>query len=201
MLNANRSSLITVLSGLVGGSCLSLVIGIVLLFAHGEQTFQLNSMPTAFATSPYQASTQKPISAQTVSMDAAESALNSGQPEKVRELLYPMIENWESNNDRIRGYKLLGEAELAQGHAQLAVPYFEKLYFYQPTAENLFTLAAVYDAGGDIKNALSKYQELAKWENIPQEIDIELIKMRIDHISRALGTPAPTQTPTQTPIP
>ena len=195
MLNKNRSSLITFLSGSAGGICLSLVIGIVLLDSHAQQTHLTNSIPIAQATNIFQASPPEPIPTQTDLLDEAESALNSGQPEKVRELLYPMIEDWTSNDDRIRGYRLLAEAELAQGHAQLAVPYLEKLYFYQPTAENLFFLATIYDTGGDTKNALIKYQELAKWEILPQGIDIEFISMRIYHISRALGTAVPTLTP------
>ena len=195
MLKKNRRSLITFLSGAAGGICLSLIIGIVLLYASAEQTRRPIFIPTGQSTELFQAPTQKPAPSQVHPLDEAESLLNSGQPEKVRELLYPMIEGWTSNNDRIRGYRLLGEAELAQGHPQLAVPYFEKLYFYQPTAENLFLLATIYDMGGDIKNALIKYQELAKWENLPREIDIEIINMRIGDISRALGTPVPTHTP------
>ena len=79
-----------------------------------------------------------------------------------------------------------------QGHAQLSVPYFDRLYIYEPSAENLFLLATAYDMGGDNKNALEKYQELINWENLPEEIDIELIKLRIEGLSRTLGTPAPT---------
>jgi tetratricopeptide (TPR) repeat protein len=131
---------------------------------------------------------------QATPLEEAEEALNSGQPEKVRDLLYPVIETWTSNDDRVRGYELLGEAELVQGHAQLATPHFEKLYFYAPTAENLFILASVYDAGGDICHALEKYQELAKWNPLPPEVDIELVNLRIEQISCALGTPAPTKT-------
>ena len=98
-------------------------------------------------------------------LDRAQAAAEAGQPEKVKELLSPTIKYWKSNDDLVRGYKLLAEAELAQGHSQLAVPYYEKLYFYQPTADNLFRLATIYDMSGDIRNALVKYQELVKWEN------------------------------------
>ncbi|HEX2698415.1 MAG TPA: hypothetical protein VHM28_11965 [Anaerolineales bacterium] len=199
MFNKNRKGLIIFLYGIAGGICLSLLIGIGLLFSRGVQT------TPAYPTSPAQPTnirsvfTYTPTPNQISILDEAEIALNTGQPDKVKELLGPTIGNWTSNEDRIRGYRLLGEAELAQGHPQLAVPYFEKLYFYQPTPENLFSLATAYDAGGDIRHALIKYQELAKWENLPQEIDIEFVNMRIYDISRSLGTPVPTLTPTLSP--
>jgi len=166
-----------------------------LLYSRARQIAKLNPIPTAQTTNTFLSPSPEPTQASL--LDAAESALNLGQPEKVRELLYPTIEGWTSNDDKIRGYRLLGEAELAQGHAQLAGPYFERLCFYGPTAENLFLLATAYDAGGNIKNALAKYQELSKWENPPPELDIEFINMRIYDISRALGTPVPTFTPVQ----
>jgi tetratricopeptide (TPR) repeat protein len=191
----SRKSLITFIGGALGGICLSLILGIGLFYSHAGQTLQPNSTLITQSINIFQASTPTPASLQTNVLDEAESALDSGQPEKVRDLLYPTIENWISNDDRIRGYRLLGEAELAQGHAQLAVPYFEKLYFYEPSAENLFFLATIYDTGGDIRNALAKYEELSNWENLPEGIDIEFIHMRIYDISRALGTPVPTHTP------
>lgn len=195
MSNSNRRPLITVLGGTVAGICLSLMIGIVLFYRQVQETPELGFTPIAQATDTSQLATLEPPSTRIDQIDEAETSLRSGQPEKVRELLYPSIERWTSNDDLIRGYKLLAEAELAQGHAQLAVPFLEKLYFYDPTAENLFFLATVCDTGGDIKNALVLYQELAKWENLPDKIDVEFINMRIYHISRALGTPVLTHTP------
>jgi tetratricopeptide (TPR) repeat protein len=191
----NRRSLTIFASGMLGGFCLSLLIGVGLFYSYTQQMFRPSFTPVTQPINIFQTPESTQISTQTSVLDEAQAALNSGQPEKVRGLLYPMIESWSSNNDRIRGYRLLGEAELSQGHAQLAVPYFEKLYFYEPTAENLFFLATIYDTGGDIKHALTSYQELAKWENLPEDIDIEFVNMRIDDISRALGTPVPTYTP------
>ena len=194
MLSAKKNPLIIFLIGVAGGICLSLIIGRILLYLRAGQTVQTNSLSSAQVTNIFLTTTPEPTHVNR--LDEAESALNSGQPEKVRDLLFPTIGNWISNDDRIRGYRLLGEAELAQGHPQLAAPYFEKLYFYQPTPENLLLLATIYDAGGDIRKALIKYQELARWENLPPEIDSEFIHARVQHISLALGTPAPTQTPT-----
>jgi tetratricopeptide (TPR) repeat protein len=191
---SNKRILINFLGGLAVGICLSVTTGFALFYSRSVHIFQSSSIPTAQAADPLELSTQKPTPTQTDLLDEAEAALSSGHPEKVRELLYPMIESWTSNDDLIRGYRLLGEAELAQGHPQLAVPYFEKLYFYEPTAENLFMLATVYDAGGDIRNALEKYQELARWEDLPPEVDIELLNFRIQNISHALGTPVATET-------
>ena len=195
MQDKNRISFVIFLSGVAGGFCLSLLIGVGILYSNAVYTLQPSFTPTVQPKNIFQVSTSTPVPSQSSLLYEAELALNSGRPERVRDLLYPVIGSWSSNDDLIRGYRLLGEAELAQGHAQLAVPYFEKLYFYEPTAENLFLLATVYDAGGDIKNALAKYQELAKWESLPPELDIEFINRRIYDISRALGTPMPTYTP------
>ena len=132
-------------------------------------------------------------------LERAATALNDGHPETVIDLLFPAIEGWTSPDEIARGYELLGTAELYLGHAQLAAPFFERLYFYKPTADNLLSLAMVYDEGGDIDKALERYQELAAWEDLPQYIDRDLINSRIEDISRAMGTPVPTRTPTPTP--
>ena len=190
-----RRPVLTFLTGLLGGVCLSLLTGMGLFYSYVTQTLRPNSTPIERPVNILLTATWQPMPSQTSPFDEAETALNAGQPEKVKELLYPAIESWTSNEDRVKGYKLLGEAELMQGHAQLAVPYFEKLYFYEPSAENLFLLATTYDFGGDNKSALSKYQELANWENLPPEIDVEFIDSRVYDISRALGTPVPTHTP------
>jgi hypothetical protein len=180
--------------GIMGGICISLLVGIGLFYsriAQPDQPAIVSAVqPEVVAQFPTATASPQPDHP----LDQAELALNSGYPEQVRDLLYPMIEQWTANEDLIRGYRLLGEAELAQGHPQLAVPYFEKLYFYEPTAENLFMLATVYDAGGDNRNALNRYQELAKWDDLPIEVDIEFVNMRVYQISRALGTPLPTLT-------
>jgi hypothetical protein len=197
MLNRKKESLLIFLGGTAGGICLSVIIGLVLLTARVQTSPRPTPMPmpttiiSTASSQDYIASPTTTPAKQATPLDEAEEALKTGQPEKVRDLLFPMIESWTSNNDRVRGYKLLGEAELAQGHAQLAVPYFEKLYFYEPTAENLYFLATTYDIGGDIRNALVKYQELANWENLPPEIDREFLLFRIDDIRRSLGTPSP----------
>lgn len=198
MQSRTQRSLLTFLGGAAGGICLSLIVGLVMLAARAKAAPQAAPIPIPTATTATVTSQDvfpSPTSTQASPLDEAEKALNSGQPEKVRDLLYPTIESWSSNDDRVRGYKLLGEAELAQGHAQLAIPHFEKLYFYAPTPVNLYFLATAYDLGGDIRNALVRYQELASWENLPPEIDRGLLQYRIDDIRRSLGTPVPTYTP------
>jgi hypothetical protein len=194
-------SLLFFLGGISTGVCLSIIGGAILLATSFKTASPptVTAMPTTMITNTISAQLVTPSPTftqlpQPNPLDEAEEALNSGNPEKVRGLLYPMIETWTSNDDRVRGYELLGKAEWAQGHPQLATPHFEKLYFYEPTAENLFTLATAYDAGGNICLALKKYQELAKWEPPPPGVDIELVKLRIEQISCALGTPVPTKT-------
>jgi hypothetical protein len=189
-------SLLFFLGGISAGVCLSMIAGVVMLAAR-VKTAPLptqTAIPTATIIIPTPTLVVTPSPTFTPvpppsPLEEAEEALDSGNPEKVRGYLYPMIESWSSNDDRVRGYELLGQAELMQGHTQL-----EKLYFYEPTAENLFILATVYDASGDICRALEKYQELAKWNPPPPGVDIELVHLRIEQISCALGTPVPTRT-------
>jgi tetratricopeptide (TPR) repeat protein len=121
----------------------------------------------------------------------AESYLEQGRPEMVHDLLWPSMEQWTSDEDKARGYFLLGMAEMDMGHPQLAAPYFERLFQYDPSPENLLYLAVAYDAGGNIGQALDTYKRLAAWDPSGEEIDIELVNQRIQDISLALGTPAP----------
>src|SRR5690349_20451128 len=122
MLNRNRRPLIVFFSGAAGGVCLSASITITLFYSRAMQTIQVNIIATLPATNTVQGFVSISSPTQTSLLDEAESALYAGRPEEVRELLYPIIETWSSNDDRIRGYKLLGDAELAQWHPQLAMP-------------------------------------------------------------------------------
>jgi hypothetical protein len=121
----------------------------------------------------------------------AEAEIFTDEPEKVKNLLLPVIENWASSSDKARGYKLLGDAEVAQGHPQLAVPYYEEVYFYEPTPDNLFTIAFTEDMGGDLCNALKHYQELNAWGAADVAFDREFVKSRIENIGCTLITWTP----------
>ena len=189
------NQLINLLGGFAIGICISLWGGVLLLYYDTGETTRINTPQPSDEMHFFETPTLEMLTQEEKLLEEAELALESGETTKVNELLFPIIETWKSTDDLAQGYKLLGHAEVAQGHPQLAVPYFEKLYFYQPTPENLLILAITYDMGGDIRNAIEKYQNLANWEDLPPEIDIEFINMRIQDISHSLGTPVPA-TPT-----
>lgn len=121
----------------------------------------------------------------------AESRILNGNAESGQELLLSNIEMWTSNKDKAYGYKLLGDAEVSKGHFKLAVPYYEKTFFYQPTPDNLFTIAITEDMGGDLCKAFKHYQKLNSWENSEGTFDKDLVKARIEDISCILGTKVP----------
>lgn len=121
----------------------------------------------------------------------AEAEIFAGEPEKVELLLLPVIENWTSSTNKAYGFKLLGDAEVAKGHPQLAVPYYEKVYFYDPTPDNLFTIALTEDMGGDRCNAFKHYKELDAWEDASGTFDRDFVKSRIEDIGCTLVTRTP----------
>src|SRR5574337_1789289 len=162
------------LGGLTGGACLALCVTIGLLT---QRVPYLASAP-AQATAPHPAMTLTALPTATppaplvtpipsvetdpvqADLALAERYLAESQPEKVIELLLARLDQLTRLDDLARAYDDLGQAEMQLGHFQLAAGYFEKLYAYQPTAENLFRLATAYDLGGDLERALAKYLAL-----------------------------------------
>lgn len=182
-------NLLSSLGGLFVGFCIALSVATILIYRTHDQKLKTEPMHLLQST---QTPAMPVTSLQKELLDLAETELESGHPERVKKLLSPLVDNWVSVDDKIRGYRLLGDAELYLGHPQLAAPYFEDLYLLKPTAENLLLLAMAYDAGGNINRALENYQELASWEDLPSDIDREMIDWRIEEIEHALGTPIPT---------
>src|SRR5271157_164490 len=124
-------------------------------------------------------------------LSEAESEILANQPDKAEELLLPVVDSWISATDKVRGFKLLGDAEVAKGHYQLAAPYYEKIYFYNPTPDNLFTVAVTQDMGGDLCDAFKNYQILATWEDPTATFDRNLVETRIKEIKCVLVTRSP----------
>ena len=117
----------------------------------------------------------------------AQNYLDEGYPERAKELLLPVIDNWPGASDKAAGYKFLGDGEVWKGHFQLAAPYYEKMYFFDPTPENLYILAMTYDIGGNFCKALTHYKELDAWSDPNAQIDRESIKSRIKEIEDDTG--------------
>jgi hypothetical protein len=203
------------LEGLLIGICLSLIVGFFLVARNIQQsksniypTFTLKVIeePTVTFTIIALPSTTLPFTDPPSNLpiptlkpsieevfNRAQKYLDDGEPEKTKELLLQVVQDWQTASDKSVGYKLLGDVEMSLYHPQLAAPYYEKVYFYDPTPENLFTLAFTYDMGGDLCKAFLHYKELDAWSDPNAQIDREFIKLRIVDISCILGTPAQTQ--------
>ncbi len=194
-------SLIALLGGFVFGVFLSLVgIAILLVQRMGQIQPTLTPIPPlTLIASPTKTPTATMFPTQTLEptvqdlLSEAERSLEFGEAEKVSMLLYPAIETWTSSTEKAQGYKFLGDAEIALGHPQLAAPYYEKVYFYAPTADNLYILAITYDMGGNLCKALEYYKQLDAWADQEGEFDREFVKSRIEDINCTLGTPSPIQ--------
>jgi hypothetical protein len=147
--------------------------------------------PTATQFSPETSSTASTGAAPETILTQAQQLLISGQPEKVAGLLQPVMDTWNSPDDLAAANKNLGQAEMDMGHPKLAAAYFEKLFIYQPTADNLFLMAVAYDAGGENKKALDKYLLLAALDNAEGQFNREYVHMRIQNLGWVLGTRTP----------
>jgi len=199
------------LEGLLLGVSLSLIAGLFLVVKNNQRpkvvplptftvsptfgktassTITVTPIPRSTLTEPA-SGFSTPTSEPTVEeiLRRARSSLDEGSPEKTKELLLPAVEKWSLASDKAAGYKLLGDAEMSLRHPQLAAPYYEKVYFYDPTPENLYTLALTYDMGGDLCKAFLHYKELDAWSDPNARIDREFIKSRISRIEDIGCTP------------
>lgn len=126
-------------------------------------------------------------------LDQAERYVSEDyEPQKAVDMLKPLLDSLLTDTDLIRAHKVLSMAEAEMGHFQIAAGYAEKLYEIEPTAENLYFLASLYDMGGDLDRALVKYSFL--YWSADEEADVYrgVAKERMDAISEVLYTPTPT---------
>jgi tetratricopeptide (TPR) repeat protein len=124
-------------------------------------------------------------------LEEADMGIHAGNPQKAIDLILPEIEGWSSPIDKATGYQFLAIAEYNMGHQQQAIPYAKKMVEYNPGAFSLMLLGEAYDASGDIKNALSIYQQILALNEPDPNVDYEYIRQRVVTISRTLGTPVP----------
>ena len=135
-----------------------------------------------------------------VYLEKSHMAIDSGHPERIHDVLFPAVKSFADPKDQIAAYRLLGDAEVAQGGYQLAGVYFEYLYEVEKTPENLMLIAVTYDMGGDLARALHFYKILAGISEPGAEIYQHIVRKRIDEITAVyeainLGatlTPEPT---------
>ena len=124
----------------------------------------------------------------------AKQLIENGQPDKVEEMLLPLLDNLEVPAELPRVYETLAQAESSMGHYRLASAYYEKLYFYEPTAWHVYLLASGYDAGGQFELALEKYQVLVNWQG-PEADDYRIFAgQRAAWLSELIKKPTTTPT-------
>jgi tetratricopeptide (TPR) repeat protein len=194
--------------GLLAGACLAL-IGVEIILAGRVNQFQASlSLATPISPTAARRTLLSPTSLPTASptptrllptptrfvqsiIDQADAFLDDGQPDKVKDVLLPHISEFTTSSDLALIYARLGQAEMDQGHYQLAAVYYEHLFAHQPGAENLYTLAACYDAGGNLESALAKYRILIRMDDPQTGQYRDSAEERIKDLSEVLGTPTP----------
>jgi len=127
----------------------------------------------------------------------AERAYLENRFADVKDTLLPGLGSLQTPEDRAHAYQLLGDAEVQQGHYQLAAGYYEGLYQNAPDVEALYLLARTYDLGGDLEAAYQKYRLLSEQYAALPEADRQAIDGRLEHLRAILATrgKAPTFTP------
>ena len=196
-----QRTIISFTTGFLLGACLSVISIVVFYFYQEAKPLSLPVPSQMFLSTPTASKaivftpTGTVILIPTPTVDnilmIAESYILEGRVEEAKELILSEIDNWELGNDKARGYKLLGDGETYIGHYQLAAPYYEKMYFYEPTPENLYIVAINYDLAGDLCSAYEKYQKILSMDDIGENIDLELIKARVEDIKCSIKINSP----------
>lgn len=184
-----------VVLSLLGAGSLLLLRGTAGIGLPPTATPTVTPTPTPSATSTPTA-TPTPVPSPTDDAAALHSRAERAMyaefdPQKAVDLLSPRLADLADPADLALAHRLVGEAEAALGHFQLAAGHFEALYAQQPLAEHLYLLALTYDLGGDLDRALARYMELAAWES-PDGAEYRAeAEIRVTQIIEVVGTPTP----------
>jgi tetratricopeptide (TPR) repeat protein len=158
-------------------------------------------------TQPVTVVTLLPSTPQPLALRQAERAFLEKRLGDVKNILLPALTSLQTPADLAHAYQLMGDAELEQGHYQLAAIYYEGLYQNEPTPENLILLAQAYDSGGSLEAAYQKYLLLTSSNDDEVDPYRPAIDQRLKDITDVLrkrhkGTlpaPLPTLTPQTSP--
>lgn len=113
------------------------------------------------------------------------------EPERVLDLLGPLVESMTSEEDIVRAYFALEQAEFLLQRFQRAAVYAAKVAELRPSPENLYSLAFALDLGGDLEGALEIYERLGSWIGPEGDPFREIAHTRIRELSEVLLTPTP----------
>jgi len=123
-------------------------------------------------------------------LDQAKRDLAERRAQHLIDILKPQLDQFTTADEQALAYAYLARAESQLGHFQLAAAYLEKAYALQPTAEYLFELAQAYDMGGDLRQALKKYQALLQLTEPEAERYRSTANQRFEEILKAMGLSA-----------
>ncbi len=187
-------SLVPIRYGLLGfaaGACAgcAATLGVLLVAGVGLAPTGESSPPTPAASPP----TREPCQDTSGPVEESECLLAQyGQAEQAINALAPRLEELESDQDLIRAYQVLAEAEFSLNHYQLAAGYLDRLVELAPTVDHLYLLAEAYYLGGDHEHAMARYIELADWDGEEADPLRPLARSRIEDLARIMGTPTPS---------
>ena len=211
MQRSSLSSLLTLLlyggSGLLAGLCLVIMVAGLLVMQRAKN-LPPASVATALSFDSPSTDTSSPLT-QTPAprtpsrtsqalLDQAENDLADGQAQQVIDTLLPAMDQFHTDADQALANEYLGQAEFQLGHFQFAAIYFDKAYTLQSRPSYLYELAAAYDYGGDLENALEKYQLLVQSTDPEADRYRSEAEQRIEGLYEVLGTPTPTINPQAT---
>lgn len=109
-------------------------------------------------------------------------------PQVVIERLIPLLSQVEREEDRIRIYEILAEAETWSGHAQRAAAYYELVFEARQDPELLLKIAIAYDLGGNLQRAWEHYRKYIEWPGVKDGTWTEMAEKRAEEIHDILSS-------------
>jgi tetratricopeptide (TPR) repeat protein len=192
-----RGLLAAVGVGCAAGVVLALL---VVLAAFGVRTYLVSAYPPSSTPRPPTATPLPPTAEpsatpgfEQVALEAAERALEIGQPDIALSYVEPLEDSVRDPALLARVNDVIGGAEFMLGNSRRAAAYYERAYALEPTAERLFYMAMCSEVGGDLERALGYYLQLQGWEGAEAEPFRAAAQNRIGEIVEVIGTPTPRQ--------
>lgn len=109
-------------------------------------------------------------------------------PQLVIERLAPLLSQVEREEDRIRIYEILAEAETWIGHPQRAAAYYELVFEARQDPDLLLKIAIAHDLGGNFAHAWEYYRKYIEWPGGMDGTWIEMAEKRAEEIHDILSS-------------
>ena len=182
------------LKGVFAGGLLALLLIGAAAWAYRARSLSPPANATAAPVSTAQATPTPAViyqNLQTV-LARAEALLSEEQnPREAIALLIPLLDGLEDYQEQAQVYSLLSQAEAALGHYQIAAGYGAWAADLDPTPESFYSLAQLYDLGGNLQAAYEAYYTVT-WSGEAAGDSIQAqAKARMDEIAEMIFTPTP----------